>query len=104
MVSYELRTPLASIKGSAATLLDESAELNPSETRQFHTIINDQADRMRRMISDLLDTAHIESGTLSVSPEPSEIAALVDQAGNLVCAGRGPQRPSKWNCRRISPP
>ena len=81
LVSYQLRTPLASIKGSAATLLDEMADLNPSETRQFHTIINDQADRMRRMISDLLDTAHIESGTLSVSPEPSDVAALVDQAG-----------------------
>ncbi len=81
LVSYELRTPLASIKGSAATLLDESADLNPSESRQFHTIINDQADRMRRMISDLLDTAQIESGTLSVSPEPSDVAALVEQAG-----------------------
>ena len=89
LVSYELRTPLASIKGSAATLLDESADLNPSETRQFHTIINDQADRMRRMISDLLDTAHIESGTLSVSPEPSEVAALVDQAGTSFVRGGG---------------
>jgi len=89
LVSYELRTPLASIKGSAATLLDESADLNPSETRQFHTIINDQADRMRRMISDLLDTAHIESGTLSVSPEPSDVAALVDQAGASFVRGGG---------------
>ena len=89
LVSYELRTPLASIKGSAATLLDESADLNPAETRQFHTIINDQADRMRRMISDLLDTAHIESGTLSVSPEPSEVATLVDQAGSAFVRGGG---------------
>ena len=89
LVSYELRTPLASIKGSAATLLDESAGLNPSETRQFHTIINDQADRMRRMISDLLDTAHIESGTLSVSPEPSDVAALVDQAAESFIRGGG---------------
>ena len=89
LVSYELRTPLASIKGSAATLLDESADLNPAETRQFHTIINDQADRMRRMISDLLDTAHIESGTLSVSPEASDVAALVDQAGSAFVRGGG---------------
>ena len=89
LVSYELRTPLASIKGSAATLLDESADLNRSETRQFHTIINDQADRMRRMISDLLDTANIESGTLSVSPEPSDVAALVDQAGTAFVRGGG---------------
>ena len=89
LVSYELRTPLASIKGSAATLLDESADLNPSETRQFHTIINDQADRMRRMISDLLDTAQIESGTLSVSPEPSDVGALVEQAGTSFTRGGG---------------
>ena len=89
LVSYELRTPLASIKGSAATLLDESADLNPSETRQFHTIINDQADRMRRMISDLLDTAHIESGTLSVSPEASDVANLVEQAGVSFVRGGG---------------
>ena len=89
LVSYELRTPLASIKGSAATLLDESAELNPSETRQFHTIINDQADRMRRMISDLLDTAQIESGTLSVSPEASDVAPLVEQARSAFVRGGG---------------
>ena len=89
LVSYELRTPLASIKGSAATLLDESADLNASETRQFHTIINDQADRMRRMISDLLDTANIESGTLTVSPEPSDVSALVDQAGTSFVRGGG---------------
>ncbi len=93
LVSYELRTPLASIKGSAATLLDESADLNPAETRQFHTIINDQADRMRRMISDLLDTAHIESGTLSVNPEPSDVGTLVEQAGVSFARGGGRNDP-----------
>ena len=89
LVSYELRTPLTSIKGSAATLLDESANLNPAETRQFHTIINDQADRMRAMITDLLDAAQIESGTLSVSLEPSEVVALVDQARTSFVRGGG---------------
>ena len=80
MVSHELRSPLTSIKGSAATLLDDTANLNPAEVNQFHRIINDQADRMRRMITDLLDVAHIETGTLSVSPEPSGVADLIDQA------------------------
>ena len=89
LVSYELRTPLASIKGSAATLLDETAGLHPAEARQFHTIINDQADRMRRIVSDLLDTANIEAGTLSVSPEPSGVAALVDQAATSYVRGGG---------------
>ena len=89
MVSHELRAPLTSIKGSAATLLDDSANLNAAETRQFHRIINEQADRMRRMIADLLDVAHIETGTLSVSPEPCTVAGLMDRAKTAFVSGGG---------------
>ena len=80
MVSHELRLPLSAIKGSAATLLDEESALDPAEMRQFLRIISNQADRMRSLIRDLLDMARIEAGTLSVDPEPSGIAALVDEA------------------------
>ena len=80
MVSHELQTPLTSIRGSANTLLDEASSLDPAEMRQFHRIISDQADRMRSLIRDLLDVARIETGTLSVAPEPSDTAALVDEA------------------------
>ena len=80
MVSHELQTPLTSIKGSVHTLLDDAASLKPAEMRQFHRIISDQADRMRSLIRDLLDVAHIETGTLSVAPEPSDTADLVDEA------------------------
>ena len=89
MVSHELRAPLTSVKGSAATLLDDSANLNAAEMRQFHRIIDDQADRMRRMISDLLDVAHIETGTLSVNPEPCSAAVLMDQAKTSFVSGGG---------------
>ena len=80
MVSHELRTPLTSVKGSIATLRDPSAALNPAEVAQFYRIIDSQADRMREMISDLLDVARIEMGTLSISPEPTEITMLVEDA------------------------
>ncbi len=80
MVSHELQTPLTSIRGSANTLLDEAASLDPAEMRQFHRIISDQADHMRSLIRDLLDVARIETGTLSVAPEPSDTATLVDEA------------------------
>ncbi len=80
MVSHELRAPLTSIKGSASTLLDDTAHLNQAEIRQFHRLIDGQADRMRRMIADLLDVAHIETGSLSVSPEPTDLSTLVEQA------------------------
>ncbi len=80
MVSHELRAPLATIKGSAATVLDSTADLDPAVLRQFFRIIGGQADRMNEMVSDLLDVAGIETGTLAVSPEPAEVAVLVDRA------------------------
>ena len=83
MVSHELRTPLTSIKGSVATLLDDATSLDPAEMREFHRVISEQTDRMRSLINDLRDAAHIETGTLSVVPEPSDAAVLVDEARSL---------------------
>ena len=88
-VSHELRAPLTSIKGSASTLLESAPALDPAEMHEFFRIIHDQADRMRGIISDLLDTGRIDSGTLSVAPEASEVAALVDRARNTFLSGGG---------------
>ena len=87
LVSHELRAPLTSIKGSTAAVL--GATLPPAEMRQFFRIIDEQADHMLGLISDLLDAGHIETGTLSVSPEPSDVARLVDQARNTFLSGGG---------------
>jgi len=80
MVSHELRTPLTSIKGSAATARSASVPLDPAETRQFFRIIEEQADHMRDRINNLLDLARIEAGTLSVSPEPTDIGSVIHRA------------------------
>ena len=87
MVSHELRTPLTTIKGSAATLLTASSTLSPAEMGDFFRIIDEQADHMRSLISDLLDVTRIEAGTLSVTPEPTVVAALVDQAREVFLRG-----------------
>ena len=89
MVSHELRTPLTSIRGAATTMLDTSSELDPAEVRQLVRIIVDQSDNMRDLIGDLLDVARIETGTLSVSPEPVEVVVLVDRARNTFLSGGG---------------
>ena len=89
MVSHELRTPLTSIRGSATTLLDDESALDPAEMRQFHHIIVEQADHMRGLISDLLDVARIETGTLSVSPEPSDISVLMEEARRTFLSAGG---------------
>ena len=88
-VSHELRTPLTSIKGSAATALGAAADLDPAVTRQLFRIIEDQADHMHGLVSDLLDVARIETGTLAVSPEPAEAPVLVDRARNAFISAGG---------------
>ena len=80
MVSHELRAPLTSIKGSTTTLLGTSRALDRAELRQFIRIIDMQADHMERLIGDLLDAGRIDAGTLSVDPEPRDVATLVEQA------------------------
>lgn len=92
MVSHELRTPISAVKGSVTTLLDPGASLNPAETRQFHQVINSQADRMRMLISDLLDVARIESGSLAVQPELTDVSVLVQDASNAFESSIGTDR------------
>ena len=80
MVSQELLAPLTSIKGSAAAVLEDLTRLDVAKARQFFSIIEWQADRMRGLIWDLLEVAHIEAGTLFLTPEPTDLAFLVGQA------------------------
>ena len=90
MVSHELRAPLTSIKGSSATLLASGAPADPAAVHQFHRIIDQQADYMQKLITDLLDVARIEVGTLSVSPEAVEVGDLFDQARGTFLSGGSP--------------
>ena len=89
MVSHELRVPLTAIKGSATTLLEEGAALDPAEMRQFFRIIVQQTDHMRGLIGNLLDVARIHTGTLPVDSEPVDVVVLVDRARNFFLDGGG---------------
>ena len=89
LVSHELRAPLISIKGSTATVLGAAPAPDPAEMLQFFRVIDERANHMRGLIADLLDQGRIETGTLSVSPEPAEVARLVDQARNTFVSGGG---------------
>ena len=80
MVSHQLGTPLAAIKGCAATVLGVSYPFNHAEICRFFRIIDEQADQMRRLIGDILDMTQIEVGALSVSPDPMTVEELVKGA------------------------
>ena len=88
MVSHELRGPLAAIKGSAATALNDTVPFRQAEMVQFLRIIEQQADRLGVMVNDLLDIARIETGTLTVHPVPVVVTDLLDQARNTFLRGR----------------
>ena len=91
LVSHELRSPLTSIKGSADTLLEEWDALDPAEAREFFRLIAEQAGHMRGLIADLLDAGRMDSGTLSVSPEPTAVADLVERARSTFLTGEAPR-------------
>ena len=74
-----LRAPLLAIKGSADAALEEEAELDPAEMREFFRIVA-EAGHMRDLIRDLLDAGRVDAGRLSVAAELSEVAALVERA------------------------
>ena len=89
LVSHELRGPLTSIKGSASTLLEEGEALEAAERREFSRIIVEQTTHMRGLISDLLEAGRIGAGTLTVTPEPLEVAELVEPARSAFLSGGG---------------
>ena len=92
MVSHELRIPLTAIKGSSATVLGSSAPFDDSEMLQFFRIIDEQADRLRDLVSSLLDMTRIETGMFPITPKPTDVVGLVDETKNAFLRGGGRNR------------
>lgn len=67
-VSHELRTPLALIKGYATTLLSPQVKLEEAEARRFLSNVSFAADRLGRMIDDLLCASRLEMQQLNLQP------------------------------------
>jgi two-component system phosphate regulon sensor histidine kinase PhoR len=82
-VSHEMKTPLAGIKAYVELLADGDAE--DEETREeFLSVINGQADRLQRLVENLLNLARIEAGVVKVSKEPRSLNAVLEEALNVV--------------------
>ena len=83
-VSHDLRTPLASIKASAESLLQEEVAWTPGDRQGFTLAIREEADRLNRLVENLLDVSRIEAGALRPEREWYPLDALVDDvAGRL---------------------
>jgi signal transduction histidine kinase len=69
-VSHELLTPLGFIKGYATTLLRDDTTWDDAIRREFLTIIDEEADRLRELIDNLMDSSRLQAGTLRMSFQP----------------------------------
>jgi two-component system phosphate regulon sensor histidine kinase PhoR len=77
-VSHELRTPLTSIKGFVESLQDGAIN-DPEQSSRFLSIISQHADRMNKIISDLLQLSQIESKEFELKIEPFSVRELVEE-------------------------
>jgi signal transduction histidine kinase len=78
-VSHDLRTPLTSIQGFSQAMVD-GALRTPDDYAEAGRVINEEAERMRRLVEDLLELSKIESGQVRLDLGPCELEALAHQA------------------------
>jgi two-component system sensor histidine kinase KdpD len=82
--SHDLRTPLAAVKTAVSSLRQVDARISDEDREILLELIEQQSDRLARLVTNLLDMTRIESGALEVRPSAIPLEELVDEAlGNL---------------------
>lgn len=79
-VSHDLRTPLATITGAASSLAEERGELDPAARRELSRSIYREADRLDRLLKNLLDMMRIEAGAVQLTKEWHPVDEVVGPA------------------------
>ncbi len=85
-ISHDLRTPLASILGSATSLTAYGAQMDEASRRDLAATIQEEAERLNRFIANLLDMTRLESGAIRPRTSPVDLTETVGSA--LERAGR----------------
>lgn len=86
-VAHELRSPLTGVKGFVGALLNRWDKLNDDQRKLMLTTVHSDADRLARLIAELLDVARIDTGRLQLHPRPCDAATLVTRVVDSVRAG-----------------
>ena len=88
-VAHELRSPLTSVKGFTATLLAKWERFTDDQRKLMLETVDADADRVTRLIAELLDIARIDSGRLQLARYFVDVEELVrDQIAGMVAAGQ----------------
>jgi PAS domain S-box-containing protein len=80
LISHELRTPLSSILGYLELVMDPDSQPLTDEQRQYLTTVERNAQRLLRLVGDLLFTAQVEAGRFTLQPEDVDLCAVVRAA------------------------
>jgi len=88
LVSHELRAPMASVIGCAATLRSRWRVLSPQQRESFLALIEDETSRLAALIGDVLDTSRMDAGTFSYSFAPVDVEELVREAVAMTQLGQ----------------
>jgi two-component system phosphate regulon sensor histidine kinase PhoR len=82
-VSHELRTPLASIKAYVEMLIDGEADDEKTQ-REFYDVIQNEANRLSRLIDNILNISRIESGLVKINKQPQSLAVILKEAVEVI--------------------
>jgi PAS domain S-box-containing protein len=85
-VSHELRTPLAAIYGAALTLQRDDVRLEDSQRSGLLDVISGEADRLARIVNDILWASRLDSGQMGIAIESCDAEALAKQVGDALRA------------------
>lgn len=91
-VSHDLRTPLAAIRAAAGNLMDPAVALEPGQERTIARTIDAEAERLSRLVRNMLDLSRIEGGALHPSLELYDLADLIDPVVERMAGSLSPSR------------
>jgi signal transduction histidine kinase len=94
IVSHEFRTPLTGIQGFSELMRDE--DLSVAEMKEYAGDINKDAQRLNRMITEMLDLDRMESGRMTLNRERTDINAIIAEAADRL-APNAPRHPVHLN-------
>jgi signal transduction histidine kinase len=86
-VAHELRSPLTGVKGFVTTLLSKWDRLNDEQKKLMLTTVSTDAERLSRLITELLDVARIDTGRLPLYPRDIDAVPILERVVDSVRAG-----------------
>ncbi len=89
VISHELKTPVAIIKGYAGTLRRPDAHWDQSTMAEGLAVIEEETDRLNELIANLLDVSRLQAGTLPLTPAPFNLPPLADRVVQGIAATAG---------------